>query len=110
MDPEPEQDWAENWCPQGQAFRLRYAGVRRTRFKHRFYTGPPGEDASVVVTRHECDIDLCQVFYAEEIVHSWYRRKHYYAVRVTIVCGSGRRELWTNARVNRHNWIIRLYP
>ena len=94
--PRDSIEWME-----GDQFALRYPDSRR--FRHRFYTGPPGDPDSEKVRKSELDVPKGDMYQILEITRVQLRDDFFVAVRFSYK----ERSLWTNVDKNEHAWAWR---
>ena len=83
----------------GERLQLRYA--ESIRFKHRFYTEPPGEGGRRVCVEESC-VDLAAVIHVEQVYVSVWEGHQWISVRFTNWDGI---KLWTNYAKDGHVWM-----
>ena len=84
----------------GDRLRFRYPDARR--FKHRFYTQPPGSGGRLV-PRQESSVDLHGIVDVLEVKWSDWQQSHWVAVRFQQPDGQ---QLWTNASKDGREWMV----
>ena len=96
----------------GLGTRLKFRYPRARRFRHKFYTGWPGEDGSRQVKADESLVDLDSSIVVEAVstLHAtpWINdadrgNAQFIAVMFTNTDG---RQLWTNYSKNAHIWMV----